>query len=110
MSNVKKRCANCRWLLRQDEGYSNWTVMDTVWHCLLGANPHFPVSEPWRDEDTFDPNLFAETCKDHEFGEGVSLDVDREDCKFDETGKIIAFDAYCGADKEQANLLLALEF
>lgn len=83
----KKRCYNCRWFATEDSGYSNYTVMDTVVHCLKGLNPAFPCNESysWRTEhlSTKDHEILrvAETCPSFEFVSNekqIQLDVDGE--------------------------------
>jgi hypothetical protein len=61
------RCYNCKFWCTKDTGYSNWTVEETIVHCL---KEHFePVEESYswkRTDDESCDDFFkkAETCKD----------------------------------------------
>lgn len=39
-------CCRCLFLFTRDDGYSNWTVMDTELHCVMKRNAHLPVPKP----------------------------------------------------------------
>ncbi|MHB8846475.1 MAG: hypothetical protein ACYC7L_17205 [Nitrospirota bacterium] len=82
----KKRCFNCRYFATQDEGYSNYTVENTVVHCMKKLNPAFPMDESysWNDENsnTKDHEIvkFAETCSGYVYSDTqIRLDVDGDD-------------------------------
>lgn len=75
--------------MTQDEGYSNYTVLDTVVHCVKNSNQYFPCSESYSwlkpDSPDYEQLKVAENCKDFSEGEGMQFDVDGEitidDCK-----------------------------
>lgn len=71
-----KKCTECKYCVRADEGYSNWTVEGTTVDCLLGLNKNLPKDEFYGEEDAL---LFASECKMYVEGEGPYLDVERED-------------------------------
>jgi hypothetical protein len=78
MTLTSAGCEGCRFLVRQDYGYSNYTTMGTQVYCLKGVNPHTPL-----DSDMEDPKLetalaYGETCSDRVAGDGAWLDVDGE--------------------------------
>lgn len=86
MEQVKnKRCYNCKWFVTVDDGYSNYTVIDTIVHCLQKLNKNFPMSESysWKIENskTKDHEIVkvAETCEKYlEYQNQIVLDVDGE--------------------------------
>lgn len=71
-------CEKCKYCLRVDEGYSNWTVEGTTAHCLLGLNPGMPKDMYYGEEPVL---KFADTCNGFAPGDGPHIDVDREDLK-----------------------------
>lgn len=79
-SNEKQRCYNCKFYYRQDHGYSNYTVEDTVVNCLRGKNPNIEgVSEGYSWEtDDHEFMKAAETCDSFARGEPLYIDVDEE--------------------------------
>lgn len=76
MSELEARCNKCKYSLQEDEGYSNYTVEGTTIYCLLNLNADFPVDRFYGEE----PKLkFAEKCPSFTAGDGVYVDVERED-------------------------------
>ena len=82
----KKRCFNCRWFAMEDTGYSNYSVQETIVHCLRHLNPAFPMDESysWENENSTSKDheipKFAETCPSYEFStDQIHLDVDGDD-------------------------------
>lgn len=79
-----KKCFNCRYFATEDEGYSDWTVMNTVVHCLHKLHPGMPCDETYSwydDKKTQDSEfmVFAETCSKFEEdvkNERVEMNVD----------------------------------
>ena len=69
-----KTCLNCQWIVQQDEGYSNWTVMGYQATCMFGLN-----SFNSDDKDHDARNVFAEECSHFEEGIRLEFDVDCED-------------------------------
>lgn len=75
---MAKSCADCRFCLFQDEGYSNYTVENTTFHCMKGAHPADGFDRFYGKDKRLD---FAETCLAFEAGEAIFLDVEREDIR-----------------------------
>ncbi len=80
-----KRCYNCKFWATKDEGYSNYTVTETVVNCLKNKFEPIEESYSWRQsskEPENDDVFFkqAETCPEfkQEQGTQISLDVDGE--------------------------------
>jgi hypothetical protein len=82
-----------------DEGYSNWTVENTIATCLQNANPHFPSDRFYGKSPEL---LFAEQCPHFIEGDPVKIDVDREEQGAD--GDMSAYSAH-----PVVKLLLMLE-
>lgn len=91
-----KSCAMCKYLYRQDNGYSNYTVEETEVRCAKDRNPNLPEREPWdwkftATEDNW-PLTSQSACDQFAAGPQVGLDVDGEchpaDCTDD--GETIA--------------------
>lgn len=84
-TELKKRCDNCKFFMTQDDGYSNYTVENTIVNCLKNNNPYFPCSESysWEREDSpdYEQLQVAETClfyKEDTEEQGLRFDVDNE--------------------------------
>lgn len=77
---MKVNCTECVFYVRVDEGYSNYTVEETMVGCLRGANPNLPSEEsyPWETKKSDKVNI---ECGLFRAGEGPHFDVDREDGK-----------------------------
>ena len=74
-----KSCADCKFFMTYDSGYSNYTVMETTACCLKNLNPHLPAEESysWRRSKEVPRQLqVAETCPAYKEGEGAWFDVD----------------------------------
>lgn len=41
-AHKKQSCETCLFLVKVDDGYSNWSVEGTTNHCLLDKNPNMP--------------------------------------------------------------------
>ena len=65
------KCTDCKYSLKVDYGYFNWTVEGTDVYCLLNLNPDLPVDHFYGEEPYF---LFAEKCD--KFCEGISVEID----------------------------------
>ena len=79
----EKRCFKCRWFATRGWGYSNYTVMLCVAHCVLNKNTHFPSEESyswrelWRDTRDEIQTLVAESCNAYEeVDEKLQIDLD----------------------------------
>ena len=83
--NDKRRCYNCKFYYRQDEGYSNYTVELTQVHCLRGKNPKVDGESEGYDWETEDHEFMkvAETCDSFARGEPLFMDCDHEAVPFD---------------------------
>ena len=79
---VARTCTTCEFCLRDDYGYSNWTVEGTSLHCLKGLNPKLDgkEDETWREPspEVVEALDVALTCESYVQGAGVWLDCDRE--------------------------------
>lgn len=85
---MAKLCLDCRFCVLEDEGYSNYTVENTIVYCAANLHPDAPFDNFYGDDPKHE---FAETCEFFwEGGPGVRLDVEGED-EPDEHGKIILF-------------------
>ena len=70
-----EECANCKFAIYQDTGYSNWTIMGTEFYCAKRLHPADGFDVFY---DT-DPGLmYAAQCAGFEAGGRIELDVDRE--------------------------------
>lgn len=77
MSRDAKGCEGCRYLMRMDTGYSNYTVTGTSVACLKGVNPGMPLCDEDVESATFDAVMgFGETCATKSPGYGPWFDVD----------------------------------
>lgn len=74
-------CADCRFAIWQDQGYSNWTVEGTDFFCAKSLHPADGFDRWYGRDKRLD---FAAECPGYEQGEGVHLDVDGEDEPSDE--------------------------
>lgn len=68
-------CKNCKFAVLEDNGYSNYTVMGTDFHCAKNAHP----------EKTFDifyweaPEFKKHTsCSEFSAGSPIEIDVERD--------------------------------
>lgn len=74
----KRTCVNCIICYRQDEGYSNYTVTDSVIGCFLNHFGEFDANSTNLEWES-NKHLYAESCKAYEEGEMWYLDVDGEE-------------------------------
>lgn len=71
----ERSCLDCKYCLTEDEGYSSWTVENTIVHCLKKAHPNTPFDRFYGSE----PQLkYASDCSEFKRGVYLKLDVDRE--------------------------------
>lgn len=78
-------CKDCKMLLREDSGYSNWTVVDVTLSCMKKINPLMPCND---SADKLGEALdFGNNCQEKIPGYGPWFDVDGEvtieDYKYD---------------------------
>jgi hypothetical protein len=71
-----KKCTDCKYCIKQDTGYSNYTVTGMNIDCLLSLNPDLPTDEWYREAKELD---FAEKCAKFTEGEPVFIDVDHDE-------------------------------
>ena len=75
-------CWGCKFLYAQEDGYSNYTVMETAIKCALKHNKNLPADEPydWKPEphDNW-PATMTSRCERYAPGVFVRLDVDGEE-------------------------------
>lgn len=74
MTDEPKLCTDCKYRLAEDEGYSNYTVEGTTFHCLLKKHPEMPFDEFYGEDKRL---KFADQCDGFAAGESVQIDVDR---------------------------------
>lgn len=82
-TNQKRRCYNCKFYYRHDDGYSNYTVMETKVDCLHGKNPNLPTDEgyDWETDDHAFMRV-AEACDGFSEGKPLTVDCDEEDAPY----------------------------
>lgn len=78
MATTDAGCEGCKFLCRQDDGYSNWTVMGVSLRCLKRVNPHMPASDDIESYATEQALKYGETCTARVAGDGPWFDVDGE--------------------------------
>ena len=69
---MNKSCDDCKWLVRQDTGYSNVTVEGCDADCIWGVNPHLP-HDWWYGEDK---KIIVTDCEWFKAGDQACFDVD----------------------------------
>lgn len=73
---VEKNCGDCKWLVLQEYGYSNYTVEGTTGSCLLQKHPEEEFDNWYgKGEDL----KYAEKCDSFTEGEAIFIDCDQED-------------------------------
>lgn len=75
------KCYKCRFFATVDYGYSNYTVIETMIHCLKKHWEEREESYSWMYENGTQEHSFwkqAENCEDFISGERIMLDVDGE--------------------------------
>lgn len=93
-SDNNQRCGNCKYLIVEDRGYSNYTVTDTYLMCLKNADDRFPCPDYYIHESD-DPYFWGQECKQFEFGKPIHLDVDLDSTLID----------YCHGDEQLKAIL-----
>lgn len=75
-----KQCTDCMFQVTGDAGYSNWTVEETTYGCLLNKHPKLPKigSYTWETEHT-KTMAFASKCDSYSEGKRIELDVDHDE-------------------------------
>ena len=99
-------CVGCKFLFWKDQGYSNYTVEETVVFCALKRNPKLPAYDPydwvfgrngWPKESKGAPDNWPVTqnsrCEKHATGETVYLDVEGEESVESQTTDAEVIDA-----------------
>lgn len=82
-SSAVNRCYNCKFWATVDYGYSNYTVIETIVHCLKNHFEPIKESYSWKidnREPENDHEFFKQAVKCNEFvkesGTQINLDVD----------------------------------
>lgn len=75
MTEKTPNCRDCKFAVHMDYGYSNYTTEGTDFACGLKKHPDGQFDEFYGDDKRL---KFAEQCECFEAGEGVWMDVDRE--------------------------------
>lgn len=74
-------CVGCKFLCRQDHGYSNYTVEEVEIFCAKNLNHNLPDMEPYnwitQGVDMW-PKTNESRCDSYSAGEGADFDVDGE--------------------------------
>jgi hypothetical protein len=74
-------CVGCKFLCRQDHGYSNYTVTETEAFCAKSNNPNLPADEPYNwilDGSDMWPATNESRCASFVSGDAAYFDVDGE--------------------------------
>lgn len=107
-------CLTCLLCLREDYGYSNYTVEGATLVCMAGLNPALEGKDNPYSPDDMTPELAAAldvalTCPRYRFGAPATLDVDLEGLPYSKTWAVEDV-RRVGAtdDDEAAKLLIAL--
>lgn len=85
-----KSCDGCKYIMFQDSGYSNYTVLNTDVHCLLDLNENLPSERPydWNQSKNNWKSTNCSRCDRYCEGDQIHLDVEGEespeDCTDDE--------------------------
>ena len=77
----KVNCTECLYFVREDAGYSNYTVEETNVGCLHNLNPNLPSTESysWETKQAEQVKMNCTTFEKARDGEQIRLDVDREE-------------------------------
>lgn len=111
MSETKRTCTTCQFCLREDAGYSNYTVTETYLACLKRLNPALdgneePYGEP--SESLAAALDVALTCPSYTEGTPAWLDVDREDIPWTREVTVVTVEMLANyTDNPEARELLA---
>jgi hypothetical protein len=74
-NKIIMNCQDCKFLSSQDDGYSNWTVTNTVVSCLKGKFKDIEDSYTWEEKKFYDQ---FNNCEHFKEGCGPTFDVDGE--------------------------------
>ena len=100
---VSKSCVGCKYLFRQDTGYSNYTVLETEIDCIRNRNSNLPQNEPydWKEDAAEDnwPATNDSRCELYAEGPQVYLDCDGEEKPEDFTTDAEVLAAFAAKDK-----------
>ena len=70
---ANERCTDCKYCIKQDTGYSNYTVEGCDADCMLRLNPNLPDDTFYGKAESLE---FAATCPNFEAGDAVEVDVE----------------------------------
>lgn len=95
------KCSDCIYSIKEEFGWSNWTVEGAEIDCLLRKNPNFPSDNFYGEAPEL---LFANTCDRFKYGSCIYLDCDLEDLPLDPS--MDDFLKAYGSPSEEVNQLL----
>ena len=78
MSDEKAGCETCKFLRRQDYGYSNWTVEGATLDCLKRLHPMEEIDDQFESRAFAEAMAFGATCAGRVEGDGPYFDCDGE--------------------------------
>lgn len=84
-TKIKKMCDDCYYLLKRDEGYSDYTVTDVEYSCL--KNAPYSKEKLWGYEEITVENK----CKLFKRGTGIHINVEFSEDDFKSMNKDEAF-------------------
>lgn len=70
---TQRTCADCRFGLFQDVGYSSYTVEGTEFYCMVNAHPEQGFDVFYGEDKRIN---FAVECPKFDAGESIDMDVD----------------------------------
>ncbi len=70
---MSESCLSCKFAIFQEEGYSNYTVEGTMFHCALNKHPDGDFDR-WYGED----KRLDYVCDSYQVGSPIEMDVERE--------------------------------
>lgn len=71
----ERSCMTCRFGCHVDFGYSNYTTEGTTFQCAKKLHPDGEFDEFYGEDKRL---KYGADCQGFEVGEGISMDVDRE--------------------------------
>lgn len=104
-------CIGCRFLFEKDEGYSNYTVEETVVYCALRLNKQLPADKPWDWNNNTDDDNWPKTnnsrCEEYQYHKDrVTLDVEADEDISSQTDVITAIIIATFCEKEGVHFKL----
>lgn len=98
MISGDKGCANCRFCMSEQQGYSEWTITGYTYTCLKGLHPEMPFDDEVASAADVDRVMeFGVTCSGRVEGDGPYFGLDG----------VATDEEVCGGDSELLALLKA---